>query len=198
MQMYLSGGGSVRPVMRFLVVLLLAAVPAAALDTIYVVRHAEKAEGWPQQPEADSFWPLSPAGERRAQALATRLGEAGIGAVYTSATTRAIATALPLVNAREIPLTIDDASIHREDMGRFFDRLRQQHASARALLVVGHSNTVPQLLATLGAAPECHQRLGIVDSEGTALIEGHEGLWKVSLATPGCEGITRETLTAGP
>jgi broad specificity phosphatase PhoE len=187
----------VRHATRFLVVLLLAAVPAAALDTIYVVRHAEKAEGWLKQSEADSFWPLSPAGERRAQALATRLGDAGVGAIYTSATTRAIATAVPLVNAKEIPLTIDDASIHREDMRQFFDRLRQQHASARAVLVVGHSNTVPQLLATLGATPECHQRLGIVESEGTPLIEGHEGLWKVNLATSGCEGIIRETLTAG-
>ncbi|MGH9361371.1 MAG: histidine phosphatase family protein, partial [Thermoanaerobaculia bacterium] len=63
--------------------------PAAALDAIYLVRHAEKAEGWPEEDRAlDPFWPLSPAGIARAGALAPRLAAAGIAAVYTSRTVR--------------------------------------------------------------------------------------------------------------
>jgi broad specificity phosphatase PhoE len=64
---------------------------------VYLVRHAEKAEAWPQDRELDSFWPLSPVGMARAEALAARLEKSGIAAVYTSRTTRTLATAMPLV-----------------------------------------------------------------------------------------------------
>jgi hypothetical protein len=49
--------------------LLTLAAPAAALDTLYLVRHAEKADPWPA--DLDAFRPLAPAGEARAEALPT-------------------------------------------------------------------------------------------------------------------------------
>jgi len=165
---------------------------AAALDTIYLVRHAEKAEGWPQARELDAFWPLSPAGSVRADFLASRLEKAGIAAVYTSRTTRAITTGLPLANRIRVPLTADDASIHLEEMAGFLARLREKHPSDRAVLLVGHSNTIPLLLDRLGASADCKQRLGIVESQDGPLIEGYDGLWRIDLKRQGCEALQRE------
>lgn len=175
--------------------LLLLAVPAdvaAALDTIYLVRHAEKAEGWPQARDLDAFWPLSPAGSVRADFLASRLEKAGVAAIYTSRTTRSISTGLPLANRIRVPLTADDASIRAEEMAGFLARLREKHPADRAVLVVGHSNTIPLLLARLGASADCSARLGIVGGPDGPLIEGYDGLWKVDLKRQGCEAFQRE------
>lgn len=170
--------------------LLLLALPAAALDDIYVVRHAEKVAFWPS--EFDPFQPLSPAGVARAEALASRFKTAGIAAAYTSRTTRALATAMPLVEATHIPITADDASTKPAEMDAFLARLREKHKADRAVLIVGHGNTVPELLAHLGAKPDCFQRLGITGKPGSLMVEGFAGIWKVDLKKQGCEAISRE------
>ncbi len=173
--------------------LFLVAVPAAALDTLYLVRHAEKAS-WPADPDLAVFQPLSPVGVARAAALADRLKTAGIAAVYTSRTTRTIETAVPLVQATGIPIAADDATTKPEQMAAFLTGLREKHAGGKAVLIVGHSNTLPELLRTLGAAPDCYARLNITGQPGNLLIEGYEGLWKVDLKKQGCAAIERETL----
>ena len=94
--------------------------------------------------------------------------------------------------AAAVPLIADDATTKPDQMDAFFARLRQKHASDRAVLIVGHSNTIPELLVHLGAKPDCFQRLGIGGQPGSLLIEGYEGLWKVNLDRPGCEAIVRE------
>jgi len=170
--------------------LLLLALPAAALDDIYVVRHAEKVAFWPA--EFDSFQPLAPAGVARAEALAGRFKTAGIAAAYTSRTTRALATAMPLVEATHIPITADDATTKPDQMAAFLTGLREKHKADRAVLIVGHGNTVPELLVHLGAKPDCFQRLGITGKPGSLMIEGFAGIWKVDLKKQGCEAITRE------
>ena len=171
-----------------------AAAPLAALDTVYLVRHAEKAEGWPEADKAiDPFWPLSPAGIARARALPARLAGAGLAAVYASRTVRAFATGLPVAEAAATPLVVDPASTVKPEMDAFLARLRQRHPADRAVLVVGHSNTIPELLRRLGATPDCFARLGIKASDGGGLeIVGYDGLWKVELAKPGCAGMTRQ------
>ncbi|MGH7485373.1 MAG: histidine phosphatase family protein, partial [bacterium] len=65
--------------------------PAAALDVIFLVRHAEKADDWPAARDLDAFRPLTPAGAARAEALAVRLKGEGIAAIYSSRTTRTLA-----------------------------------------------------------------------------------------------------------
>jgi broad specificity phosphatase PhoE len=190
-----GGGRLVRRLLRAWAFLLIVSLPAAGLDAVYLVRHAEKADPWPQAKELDAFWPLSPAGTARAEALAGRLEKAGIAAVYTSRTTRTLATAMPLVARTHVPITADDASTHAEDMPGFLARLREKHAGDPAVLIVGHSNTIPRLLVLLGAVPECYARLGITggaDAPGGLAIEGYEGLWKVDLRRQGCEAIARE------
>ncbi|MES1243000.1 MAG: phosphoglycerate mutase family protein [Acidobacteriota bacterium] len=187
-----GGGRLVRLLRAWAFLLIVIALPAAGLDTLYLVRHAEKADPWPQDRELDAFWPLSPAGAARAEALAGRLEPAGIKAVYTSRTTRTLATAMPLVGRIHVPITGDDASIRPDDMPGFLARLREKHVGDAAVLIVGHSNTIPRLLVLLGAVPECYARLGISDSKDGLLIEGYEGLWKVDLRRQGCEAVTRE------
>lgn len=192
-------GGRARPRLRrapVLLLLALLAAPAAALDTVWLVRHAEKVENsdtykWPFREE---LRPLTPEGIQRAEALAKRLKDAGIAAVYTSRATRTVSTALPLVlSSQGILLIPDDDTIEKDRIADFIARLRKTHAGDRAVLIVGHSNTIPLLLQELGAKPACYERLGIERSPQGLLIKGHEGLWKVDAKKLGCDGIVRET-----
>lgn len=96
--------------------LLLLAAPAAGLDTIWLVRHAEKMEPWPADRDLDVLQPLSREGTARAEALADRLKDAGIAAIYTSRTARTIATAEPLAERGKIPLTVDDATTRPSEL----------------------------------------------------------------------------------
>jgi broad specificity phosphatase PhoE len=186
------------PSLALLAALAAAPRPAAALDFVYLVRHAEKADGWPEEDRAlDPFWPLSPAGIERSRALARHLAGAGVAAVYTSRTVRAFSTGLPLAQAASVPVVVDPSSTVPAEMDAFLARLRERHAGDRAVLVIGHSNTVGELLARSGAAADCHARLGIVPGPGRVDIEGYDGLWRVDLGAlgkAGCGAITRETV----
>jgi 2,3-bisphosphoglycerate-dependent phosphoglycerate mutase len=188
-----GGQGRSHPLPSLLLLLLaLLAAPAAALDTVYLVRHAEKAEGWPADRDLDAFWPLSQPGVARAQTLATRLKDAGIAAVYSSRTTRSLHTGLPLARSANIPLIADEATIKPDRMAAFLSTLRAKHAQDRAVLIVGHSNTIPELLIQLGAKPDCFAKLGITGETGKLLTEGYEGLWRVDVKGEGCGAIVRE------
>jgi broad specificity phosphatase PhoE len=176
-----------------LLLFVLFAAPAVALDAVYLVRHGEKAGFWPSDRDLDAFQPLSPAGAARAEALAARLKSAGIAAVYTSRTTRTLATGAPLAQATGAPLIADDATTKADEMAAFLAGLREKHATDRAVLIVGHSNTIPELLVKLGASPDCYARLNVTGQPGSLLIEGYEGLWKVDLKKQGCEAVERET-----
>lgn len=172
--------------------LLLLAAPAAGLDTIWLVRHAEKMEPWPADRDLAALQPLSREGTARAEALADRLKDAGIAAIYTSRTARTIATAEPLAERGKIPLTADDATTQPSELPPLLSRLRERHAGDRAVLIVGHSNTVPQILIKLGATPECFARLGVKETPEGLMIEGYEGVWRVELAKQGCAAVARE------
>lgn len=186
------GGWIPFPLRALPLLLLLLAVPAAGLDTLWLVRHAEKAQPWPADRDLDAFQPLSAEGTARAESLPSRLKDAGIAAVYTSRTTRTIATGQPLAAQSKIPLVADDATIQPGEFPPFLARLRERHAGDRALLIVGHSNTLPMLLTQLGATPECFAKLGIKETPEGLLIEGYDGVWRVELAKQGCAALTRE------
>ena len=172
----------------------LAGSPAAALDLIFLVRHAEKMDDWPN--DLDPYRPLTPAGVARAEALAVRLKDEGIAAIYSSRTTRALATGAPLAKATGRPLMADDASTPSAELEGFLTALRQKHAADRAVLIVGHANNIPELMARLGAKPECFEHLGITKKPETLMIDGYDGLWRVDLRKQGCEAIERETQAA--
>jgi phosphohistidine phosphatase SixA len=117
--------------------LVLAAAAAPAQQAVYVVRHAEKAS------DANAVdVPLSDEGKARATRLAEILRDAGITAIYSTDTVRTRSTAEPLARAGNRMVRI------YSDVGVLADMLRREPNAAA--LVVGHSNTVPQLLTALG------------------------------------------------
>jgi phosphohistidine phosphatase SixA len=113
---------------------------ARAQEAIYIVRHAERLDQ-----SADS--PLSTDGVGRAYKLRDMLREAGITPVFTSEMRRAIDTAAPLADA----LHLTPQPLAGAEVEVLASRLASLGARDRAL-VVGHSNTVPQLLRALKVA----------------------------------------------
>ncbi len=122
------------------------AAPAAAQQTVFVVRHAERADGGARgsamgAPATDP--PLSAAGKKRAARLATMLRSAGIKEIFTTEFVRTKQTAEPTAQA----LKLEIGPISSKDL----DALLQRVTSAQGnVLVVGHSNTVPDILKRLG------------------------------------------------
>jgi broad specificity phosphatase PhoE len=105
---------------------------------LFVVRHAEKVD------ESENAR-LSSQGMDRARRLATLLRDARIDAIYTSLLDRAILTATPLAEAEHLRLERVDGRKTAELVAR----IKREHPQGR-VLVVGHSNTIPELLAQYG------------------------------------------------
>jgi phosphohistidine phosphatase SixA len=110
---------------------------ARAQEAIYIVRHAERLDQ-----STDS--PLSTDGVGRSFKLRDVLREAGVTHIFTSELRRAIETAKPLADA----LRVTPQMLPGADVSMLASRLASLGAHDRAL-VVGHSNTVPQLLRAL-------------------------------------------------
>lgn len=104
-----------------------------------VVRHAEKTDDGSRDPA------LNAKGQTRAQALREALAGEPLQAVYATDFQRTRQTAQPAAQAHQVQTTIYDA---KQPAAEFAAELRQRHAGG-AVLVVGHSNTVPDLVAAL-------------------------------------------------
>jgi len=112
---------------------------------VLLVRHAEKATDGGDDPA------LSSAGAQRAKALAAALADSGVTAIVTTQLRRTGETAAPLAAARQLT-----PEVVRIEKGEEIPA----HAAAVAaavrrhpggvVLVVGHSNTVPAIIAALG------------------------------------------------
>lgn len=116
-----------------LCMLILATLFAGCSNYIYVVRHAEKAVS----PASDP--PLTVAGQQRAVDLANLLEEKNIAFIYSTNTTRTIKTATPLSDSIHKPITLYSP----DTTALFVSKLKSIHSN---ILVVGHSNTVLELL----------------------------------------------------
>lgn len=111
---------------------------------VVLVRHAERAA----EPADDPG--LTSAGEARATALRDALAATGIGAVITTQLRRTQLTAAPLANERGLAPVVVRAGGGAEAHARAVaDAVRALPAGV-AVLVVGHSNTVPAIIAALG------------------------------------------------
>lgn len=119
-------------------VVLATAIPARAQKAVLLVRHAEKVDE-SRDP------PLSAAGKARALALARHLRTAGVKAIYVTQYQRTALTAAPLAAAaglRPIVLPADERQ-------QLVDRIRKENAND-VVLVVGHTDTVPEVLRLMG------------------------------------------------
>ncbi|MEU2032605.1 SixA phosphatase family protein [Nocardia amamiensis] len=110
------------------------------LTTVILLRHADI-----DLPPATTDEPLNAAGRARAEDLARVLGDAGVGVIYTSTFRRTQQTAAPLADHIGVAPQVSTA-IPVDLAASILDRDR-----GRTVVVVGHSNTVPQTIAVLGA-----------------------------------------------
>lgn len=113
--------------------------PAPAATTFVVVRHADKGNDDARDPS------LSEAGRTRALALARLLADTPLTAAYATGYRRTRQTAQPAAEAHDLAVTTYDAQVSPQ---AFASRLRLEHAGG-TVLVVGHSNTVPEIVGAL-------------------------------------------------
>jgi phosphohistidine phosphatase SixA len=151
------------PSLRFRVVLLLVLASLTAMSSVQagddvvgdkpptdhdqlviLVRHAEKILDQGDDPG------LTEAGQARAHSLIATLREAGVGAIITTEWQRTRLTAAPLADVLGITAIVvatagADGVGHPQQVAAM---VRSQKADV--VLVVGHSNTLPQIIQALG------------------------------------------------
>jgi broad specificity phosphatase PhoE len=113
---------------------------AAGTTTYYIVRHAEKVDA-SRDPD------LSAAGHARGQALAGRLAGTPLAAIYATEFKRTGQTVAPTASAQRTAITTYAAA---QPADAFAAHLRQAHPRGN-VLVAGHSNTAPGIVAALCA-----------------------------------------------
>ena len=121
---------------------------SVAQEVVFVVRHSDP----PPMLRIDEIredTPLSESGRQRAQALAGRLRDAGISAIYTPEALRTIQTAEPLADVLRIK-----GEVHLgDDVDGLIADIKANHPAER-VLIVGHWSTIPSIVKALGASEE--------------------------------------------
>jgi broad specificity phosphatase PhoE len=150
---------SVRALLTMAFALTLMAGSATAQDqVVFVVRHAERAPVAANQPPSRGMMgedpPLSAAGQERARRLASMLASAGIKHIFTTEYQRTRQTAAPLAERVNVKPVMGAA----KDPQPFIEQIRKASGN---VVIVGHSNTIPDLLKGLGVS----QAITIPDSE---------------------------------
>ena len=154
-------------------------VPVAAADhpqIVMLVRHAEKSDS----PPGDVA--LSMTGQSRAEELAIALAEARLDTIVTTQFRRTRDTAAFLTRGLKLtPIVVQaggDTASHARAVATAV------RAGGHSVLVVGHSNTVPAIIAALGgpAMEElCDSEysnlftLALVPGQPARLVHGHYG-----------------------
>ena len=129
---------------------MLAPAVAEAQSLVILVRHAERADGGAgantmTAAPADPL--LSAAGQARAARLAQMLADAGITAIYATEFRRTQDTGKPLAAKLGVPVR----SVPAKDTAGLVAKLKTEHAKD-VVLIIGHSNTVPDVIKVLGGA----------------------------------------------
>jgi broad specificity phosphatase PhoE len=142
-----------------------APVPEEGTVVVYIVRHAEKESVPENASEAErKDAPLSVAGQMRALGLAEDVPVQEIEAVYVTDTKRCRDTASAVLALNGVKPIIYPP----KDVTGLADRIRRRRG--QSVLVVGHSNTIPPLIAELGV----ETMVTIADSQ-------YGDLWVVTL-----------------
>ena len=156
------------------------------VTTVILIRHAEKVID-PNNPDVD----LSPAGQERAQELVRMFADSGVNAIYATQYKRTQETVKPLSDRLGLPVTVVNSSGTSE-------LVRQIHADHRGqtILVSGHNNTLPAIIAALGGP----QLPVIPESEFdnlyllTVYRTGKARLVKIKYGTPSVAGAGSGTM----
>lgn len=137
------------------IVLSLLSAQAWSFQTIFIVRHAEKVDE-SRDPE------LSAQGKKRAMSLANILRDADVKRIYVTEFQRTQMTAAPLAQLVKISSTSYAAKESRS-------LATQLNAADSNALVVGHSNTLLEILQGLGV----QNAKAVADDEYDRLILVH-------------------------
>jgi broad specificity phosphatase PhoE len=129
--------------------LLIAPAVAHAQSIVFVVRHAERADGGPVAGQMSGVQdpPLSKAGAARAAKLAAMLADAGITAIYATEYRRTQETAQPLAATRQLQVQ----TLPARDTATAIAKIKAAHPKD-VVLIVGHSNTVPEIVKAFGGS----------------------------------------------
>ena len=151
-----------------LLISLLLAPAVAAGQSVFVVRHAERADaGMAAGSTADPD--LSAAGQARAESLALVLKDARISRIYVTEFKRTRQTAEPFAKGAGIAPTVMSA----RDVRALVEHVKAGTGNA---LIVGHSNTVPEILKGLGVGETVvvgdaeHDNLFVVAGEAPVFV----------------------------
>lgn len=128
------------------------------VTTVFLVRHAEKqvaSQG--QQMMSANDPPLTDDGKQRAKNLERMLAKAEIKTIITSQFLRTKQTAEPLAEALKIAPEVlpvaadpnDRTKVSQQSIKNIVDKIYQSNGGA--VLVVGHTNTLPEIIKMLGA-----------------------------------------------
>ena len=142
----------------------------AAPSMVYLVRHGEKT---PEEKDPA----LTAQGRQRAQNIATMLGKAGIAHVFSTPTNRTRQTAQPLAQASGLPVQEYDPRAPRA----LVEKVKGLNGP---VLVVGHSNTLSELVRLFGGQPGPE----IADNEYDRVYQ----------LIPGPDGVTTVLFTSLP
>lgn len=118
--------------------------------TVYLVRHAERADEPRQDP------PLTEKGTMRSQELARILSNANIKAIITSQYLRTKLTAEPLAKQANVPVTSISLSLNPSNPRMISEQSTAEvtnkilERGGESVLVVGHSNSIPDVIKMLG------------------------------------------------
>ncbi|MEZ6093648.1 MAG: phosphoglycerate mutase family protein [Pirellulaceae bacterium] len=133
-----------------LMVVHLVTPPLFADTVVFLVRHAEKEAGDSRDPE------LSDVGRERVEALTAMLSSTNLAALFATEYKRTQQTVEPLARQKELLVTTIEAS----DTMRLVNKIKNEFAD-QAVLVAGHSNTVPAIITELG----CEEQVTIDESD---------------------------------
>lgn len=120
------------------------------VTTVFLIRHADKADAPKEDP------PLDEKGKLRAEMLARMLAGSGVKAIYTSQYLRTKQTGEPL--AKQLGLTItpiplqmsqsNPREVSEQSIAEITSKIYER--AGDAVLIIGHSNTIPEVIRKLG------------------------------------------------
>lgn len=129
------------PRLIFVTLIVLIMVWLAACTTtikpVYLLRHAEKGPG--SDPD------LTPAGQARAQELLRMLENVAVNTIYSTDTNRTRQTVQPLATGKSLTIQIYS--------GPSIANTILSGSKEQIAVIVGHSDTVPELIIAFGATP---------------------------------------------
>ncbi|MBI1783032.1 MAG: histidine phosphatase family protein [Sphingobacteriales bacterium] len=147
--------------MKPILSLLLFISAVASSQTVYIVRHAEKAA---QAPNMSSDVPLSEAGVKRAEELKNLLLKKKIVYIFSTDKIRTKSTAKPLSDALGIPVQL----YSNDTMPKFIERVKALKAN---VLIVGHSNTIDDLANALAGEKKVQGDFADTDYDNLLIVK---------------------------